>query len=66
MKTNNWIAYNAGCDIWEVVKFNSSIEWHNNELVFETRSEANECARDAMKQTEEHYPNAEYGSIWDY
>ena len=64
MKT--YITYDAGCNIWEVEPFDSTIDWHNDEY----QGTYAECKREANYQMNEagqpHYSNAEYGSIYDY
>ena len=36
---DDFICYNAGCDIWNIERFDNSIEWHKNEY----RSTYDEC-----------------------
>ena len=59
------IAFNSGLDIWETDLFDSSVAWHHNEYQGTKR----ECQKEVDRQTnlgQPHYPNAAYGSIWDY
>lgn len=61
-----YIAHNAGCDIWEVCLFDEGIDWHHNEF----QGTFEECEKEVVfqmnKNRQGHYPNASYGSIWDY
>ena len=63
MKT--YIVFDAGCNIWEVKRFNPAIDWHNEQF----KGTYKECTDEASRQMEPskpHYINAPYGSIWDY
>ncbi len=65
LREENYIAYNAGCGIWEVEKYDSSILWHEKEY----RGTKNDCKDKVeleMMPQLAHYPNASYGSIHDY
>lgn len=33
MKTDEYICYDAGCNIYVIEKFNPLIEWHNDEFI---------------------------------
>ena len=61
-----YITYDAGCGIWVVEPFNPKIEWHKSEYTGTKK----ECEREAKwnmdNQPSPHYPDAEYGSIFDY
>ena len=65
MKNDLYIAFNAGCGIWEVERFNPSIEWHHSEYQG-TKSECKRECKLQMTTKQGHYPNAEYRSIFDY
>ena len=64
MKT--YITYDAGCNIWEVEPFDSTVNWHNDEY----QGTFKECNAEAKSQMNidgnQHYANAEYESIFDY
>ena len=63
MKT--YITYNAGCNIWEIMPFDLSIDWHGTEFQG-TFKDCKKYAGSQMKPSLPHYPNAEYESIYDY
>ena len=69
MENKTFITYNAGCGIWEVELFDATISWHNKEFKgteIECNAEAHHQMYEAGIKKYSHYPNAEYGSIWDY
>ena len=60
-----YIAYNAGCGIWEIELFDENTKWH----IKEYRGDKEDCKHKASLENEPslpHYPNAPYGSIYDY
>ena len=64
-KDRLFIAYNAGCDIWELEPFNPSIEWHNKEYIGTYKECKNEC-KTQMEPRSGHYSDCIEGSIYDY
>ena len=64
MKTQ-YIAYDAGSNIWEVEKYNESVDWHKDQYTG-TKKECEAEAQRQMNTDYRHYPDAPYGSIWDY
>lgn len=61
-----YIAFDAGCGIWEVVVFDSSIEWHDKEMQFDSKKGAIQYASEQMIPVSGHYDSPEYESIFDY
>jgi len=67
MKT--YIAFDAGCDIWEVELFDSSIDWHKEEFngtFAEATFYADNKMHDIHGAYQPHYTDAQYCSIFDY
>tara|TARA_R110002020_G_scaffold334555_2_gene549805 strand:- start:12555 stop:12749 length:195 start_codon:yes stop_codon:yes gene_type:complete len=64
MKT--YIAFNSGCNIWEVEQFDNTTEWHKNEF----KGTYKECKKKADLEmnglNKPHYSRPEYSSIYDY
>ena len=65
MKNIEFIAYDAGCGIWEIEPFDSSVDWHSNEYRG-TKKECNAECGSQMNVQQSHYVDAPCGSIWDY
>jgi len=46
-----YICYNAGCDIYEIEKFNQSIDWHKKEF----QGTYAECLKEKERQEQDAY-----------
>lgn len=64
-KYGHYIAYNAGCGIWEAEPFDKNIDWHN-EVYKGTKSQCEQKVLSEMTKDHRRYPNAREGSIHDY
>jgi hypothetical protein len=58
-KKTLYIAYNAGCNIWEVEPFNPNIEWHKQEYQG-TKEDCEKYAKGEMNQANKSYRDEDY------